>query len=301
MPPSGVTQAHVPDTPGAVRDALADSGLAPLHRLGQHFLVDRRLCERIAQASQAWEATACLEIGPGLGALTAALVRSGRRVVAIELDRGLVAFLRGRTEAADERLTVVEGDAREADLARLSPPERTVLVGNLPYYASAPLLRRALEIPYPGAVLMLQREVSERLEAPAGGAARGALSVLREATCDIERLFAVPAVAFYPRPEVASTVVRLSRRLDALSGPRYLALATLLGQGFRYRRKGMRQALRHGTGLGAQAVEELLARAGVAPGRRPETLTLEEWLALLDARQSQGGETRCLPAARGGS
>jgi 16S rRNA (adenine1518-N6/adenine1519-N6)-dimethyltransferase len=272
-----------------------------LHRLGQHFLVDRRLCRRIAEAAGMLGQEACLEIGPGLGALTAALLADGRKVVAIELDRGLCAFLRRHADGMAVPLTIVEGDAREADLAALSPPAATVLVGNLPYYASAPLLRRTLEEPYPGAVLMLQREVAERLAAAPGTAGRGALTVLREATCDLERLFAVPPAAFYPRPEVASAVVRLRRRADALSGARYRALEVLLGEAFRYRRKGMRQALRHGRGLPPEAVERLLADAGVAPARRPESLALAEWLALVDAAAVQGGEGRCLPAAPVGS
>lgn len=300
MPPSEVTEAQAPDTPGAVRDALAESGLAPLHRLGQHFLVDRRITTRIAEAVGVFRQPACLEIGPGLGALTAALLAAGLRVVAIELDRGLCAFLRARADAA-QPLTIIEGDARESDLAALSPPETSVLVGNLPYYASAPLLRRALETPYPGAVLMLQREVAERLEALPGGDGRGAVTVLREATCDVERLFAVPPGAFYPRPEVASAVVRLRRRPDALAGRRYRALEVLVGQAFRYRRKGMRQALRHGSGLAAAAVERALAHAGVDPARRPESLGLGAWLALVDAVGAQGGEAPCLPAAPAGS
>ena len=294
-------QAQAPQTPGRVRDALAGSGLAPLHRLGQHFLADRHLCERIAAAVVTLGPEACLEIGPGLGALTVALLEAGRSVVAVELDRGLAAYLREHAARPGDALRVVEGDARDVALEALCDPAATAFVGNLPYYASAPLIRRALAAPYPGAVLMLQREVAERLAAPPGSAARGALTVLREATCDVRSLFAVPPSAFYPRPDVASAVVRLERRPDALGGARYEALDRLAGQAFRYRRKGMRQALRHGGTVGGAAVERVLAGAGIDPSRRPETLALDEWLALLRACEDEGGETRCLPAAPAGS
>jgi 16S rRNA (adenine1518-N6/adenine1519-N6)-dimethyltransferase len=287
-----VNKAQAPTTPGAIREALASAGLAPLHRLGQHFLADPRVCERIAAAAEAVPAAPCLEIGPGLGALTAALVRAGRRVVAVEIDRGLVAYLREAVAASGADVAVVEGDARTVDLAALSPPTVTVLMGNLPYYASSPLLRRTLALGYPLAVLMLQREVADRLAAAAGSTARGALAVLAEATATVERLFAVAPPAFYPRPEVESVVVRLRRRVDALDAEAYERLDRVVSAGFRYRRKGVRQALRHALGLTPSAVAAALERAGVDGRARPEDLTLAQWQALTRATtpRREGGD-----------
>lgn len=297
---SGVGRAHAPNTPSAIRTALAENGLAPLHRLGQHFLADPRLCERIARSLDDLPGRPCLEVGPGLGALTAALLHGGRHVLAVELDRGLSAYLRSLTEA-DDALTVVEGDARLVDFAALVSPAQTVLVGNLPYYASSPLLRRAFALPFPAVLVMLQREVAERLAAPPQTPLRGALSVLREAVCTVDRVLTVAAGAFYPRPEVESVVVRLDRRPDAFEGARYHRLEAVLAAGFRYRRKGMRQALRHGTTLGAAAVEQALAAAAIDGHRRPESLTLEEWDRVAAAVDREGGSTPWLLAAPAGS
>lgn len=243
---------------------------------------------------------AVIEIGPGLGGLTAALLARAGRVVAIEIDRGLAQWLRDHT-GPDDRLELVEADAREVDLAALSPPARTALVGNLPYYASTPLLRRALPLPFPVCVFMLQREVAARLAAPPGAPGRGAVSVLREAVADVERLFDASAATFYPRPEVESTVVRLRRRPDAFAPDRLLRLEAALAAAFGYRRKGLRQALRHGTRLDAVAVEGMLAGAGLDGHRRPESLTLAEWDALATALAAEGGGSAWLAAAPVGS
>lgn len=269
--------------------------------MGQHFLADPRVAARIAAAVANRPERVCLEVGPGLGALTAALTDAGRRVVAVEIDRGLAAFVRDLAGADGAPVTVVEGDARTVDLAGLSAPADTLFVGNLPYYASSPLLRRALALGYPAAVVMVQREVAGRLVAPPGRPRRSGLTVLREAVCAMEVLFSVPPEAFYPRPEVESAVVRLTRRPDALAGAAYARLERALRAGFGHRRKGMRQALRHGTALSPGEVEAALARAGVEGQRRPETLSLAEWDALARALEEEGGEGAWRPEARAGS
>lgn len=292
--------ALAPNTPSAIRAALADNGLAPLHRLGQHFLADPRVCERIAHSLDDHPGLPCLEVGPGLGALTAALLDEGRQVVAVELDRGLAAYLRQRVTPGDA-LTIVEGDARLVDFAGLVPPERSILIGNLPYYASSPLLRRAFSMPFVATVVMLQREVADRLAAGPGSPARGALSVLREAVGTVARVVTVGAGAFYPRPDVDSVVVRVDRGPDAYDEGRYERLEATLAAGFRYRRKGLRQGLRHGTTLGPPAIERALEAAAIDGHRRPESLTLPEWDRLAQAVSLEGGADAWLVAAPAGS
>jgi 16S rRNA (adenine1518-N6/adenine1519-N6)-dimethyltransferase len=258
-----------------VRTILAVRGLAPLHRLGQHFLTDDGILERTA--ALVGDPRPCLEIGPGLGALTEKLVRRGCTVVALEIDRGLLAYLR---EEGPPGVRWVEGDARYADLASLVPPEGAALVGNLPYYLTSPLLRRVLPMGYAVHVFMVQKEVAQRLTAPPGDRRRSGLTVLCQAVGTLEVAGTVPRSAFYPQPDVDSVVVRLVRSPQAVPWETYALLETVLRAGFGYRRKALRHGLRHGLGWPLPKVEDLLRAAQVDPSARPEDLELNTWLRL---------------------
>jgi len=273
-----------------VRAVLEERGLAPLHRLGQHFVVDPRLLDRMADAIGG-AAPTCLEIGPGLGHLTETLVRHGYRVVAVEIDHGLAAYV--REAGFGDQVRVVEGDALTLDLGQLVEPSRTAFCGNLPYYLTSPLLHRTLALPFPVYVVMVQREVAARLSARAGDAARGALSVLAEAVGGATRLFDVPPSAFYPQPDVMSTVLRIERAPGASEGERFAALERLVGRAFRYRRKTMRQALREGFGWPVAVIHDLLTRAEVPEDARPGELEVSAWLRLIEAGlpANHGGES----------
>jgi 16S rRNA (adenine1518-N6/adenine1519-N6)-dimethyltransferase len=249
-------------------------------RLGQHFLTDPRLLERIADALDPGPADTVLEIGPGPGSLTAALVRRAGRVVTIEKDRDLVPALRQRFPSA----RVVEADALEADWHTLAGP-RYLVAGNIPYNITSPLLDKALEPPRPARIVFLvQKEVADRVTAGAGERAYGALSVGVQAVARAERLFTVPAGAFRPRPKVDSAVLRLTPLAEPLVSPVEQAGFRRLVVGlFGFRRKQMSRGLRELTGWSSTPVNELLETTGIPADARPEVLPPQRFAALLRA------------------
>ena len=266
-------------------------------RFGQHFLTDPGLLARIAEASGAAPGISVVEIGPGRGALTEHLLQAGATVTAVEIDRDLVRQLRARF-AGDDRLTIVEGDVLQQDLAALGGAGY-VLAGNLPYNITTPILFHALRAPRPSrAVFLLQREVGDRMGAAPGSDAYGALSVNLAALARTEVLFRVPPGAFQPPPKVDSVVVRVTPRPDQLVRQQEEAPFRTLVQGaFGLRRKQMRRVVRILFDLDAAAADTLLASSAIAPDARPETLDPEAFVRLLAASTKLGtthGERRDL-------
>lgn len=248
-------------------------------RFGQHFLTDPRLLGRIADAVGASPGTRVLEIGPGHGALTAALLARGADLVAIEKDRDLVPGLRERFPA----LEVVEGDALDLDWHALAPG--AIICGNIPYNVTTPLIDRALLPPRPPRVVFLvQKEVAERVIAPAGSEHYGALSVGVQAVARAERLFNVAAGAFSPPPKVASAVLRLEPLAAPLVADADVGAFRRLVVGcFSYRRKTLLRGLRELLGWEAERVSVALGQAGLDAGGRPETLEPAAFARLLSA------------------
>jgi len=261
------------------RDALPP----PLKRLGQHFLSDPRILGRIVDALAPGSAETVVEIGPGRGALTERLRERAGRVVAIELDRALAHVLRERY-ADDDRVTIVQGDALRTSLGDVAG-EDYALIGNIPYYITTPLLFHALEPPRPSrAVFVVQREVAERLAATPDDGAYGALSVNVQAVATVETLFVIPAGAFQPAPSVESAAVRLTPRETPLVAPPMEDEFRRFVQGaFGLRRKQIRRVIRTLSGLDVATTTRLLDAAGVSGETRPERLTPEQFLALLQA------------------
>jgi 16S rRNA (adenine1518-N6/adenine1519-N6)-dimethyltransferase len=247
-------------------------------RLGQHFLTDPRLLGRIAYALGAGPGDTVLEIGPGPGGLTAALVERAGRLVAIEKDADLVPALRERFPAA----TIVEGDALETDWPAVAGP-RYLVAGNIPYNITSPLLDKALLPPRPARIVFLvQKEVADRVGAAPGGGAYGALSIGVQAVALAERLFTVPAGAFHPRPKVDSAVLRLTPLVEPLVSDKEVEPFRRLVVGlFGFRRKQIVRGLREFTRWDAERVEDALGRAGIESRVRPETVAPARFVALL--------------------
>ena len=252
----------------------------PKKALGQHFLSDPRILARIAGAVPADSGAAVLEIGPGRGALSRALINRGFRLTMIERDRDLAAGLaRDFPEAA-----LIEADALEVNwivAAGVAPGSPWFVVGNIPYNITSPLIEKALDQPSPPAaiVYLIQTEVAVRLAALPGTAEYGALTVGVGAAATVERLFTVPAGAFWPVPKIDSALVRIVPRSPPLvRDPRFRRLVVGLFGG---RRKQLVRALRTVLDLGDADARELVERAGLRADQRPETVDIEGFVRLL--------------------
>jgi 16S rRNA (adenine1518-N6/adenine1519-N6)-dimethyltransferase len=258
-------------------------------RLGQHFLTDPRILARIADALEAGPDDTVLEIGPGHGGLTRALVERAGRVVAIEKDRELVPALRARFPGIE----VIEGDALELDWHTLVPGP-FLLAGNIPYNITSPLLDQALQPPVPRrTVFLVQREVADRVTAGPGTSEYGALSVGLQTVARAERLFSVAAGAFRPRPNVDSAVLRLTPLPTPLVSDtdRESFRAAVVGL-FSYRRKQLLRGVRELTGWDAARAAELLEQTALSPTVRPEVLSPAEFVQLHRALVDGGWQPR---------
>lgn len=247
--------------------------LPPVRKsLGQHFLNDKHILGRIADTLELRGSELVIEIGPGRGALTELLVERARHVIAIEYDRALAALLRERY-AADSRLTIVERDVLDVNFGELAKGPY-VLAGNVPYYITTPIVFKGLTNPRPDrAVYLVQREVAERIVAPAGDREYGALSVNVQAVANAELVFRVSRGAFQPPPRVDSAVLRLRPRPDPVIAPTEEdEFRSFVQAAFGMRRKQMRRVLRELWNLDAATAERILAAAEVDPHVRPETL-----------------------------
>ena len=272
--------------PRHVRRVLSSAGLHARHRLSQNFLADVEVLEGILTEADPRPGRGVLEIGPGLGILTGGLLASGAAVTAVELDSGLVAYLRDAYAAELEagQLRLIEGDALDQHLVGLVAPPYDV-VANLPYHITSPIMHRLLGQP-PRAerlVLMVQREVAERIAAPVGEMSY--LSVFVQYHARARVAFRVPREAFEPAPKVESAVLVLEPydtddRLDAETEDQ---LWRLVQAGFRERRKMLHNVLRRQLPIDAERVDAALAAVGIAPDRRPQTVAVGEWIALSEA------------------
>jgi 16S rRNA (adenine1518-N6/adenine1519-N6)-dimethyltransferase len=262
-------------------DLLAQHGLAPRRAFGQNFVVDPNTVRRIARLARVGAGDHVVEIGAGLGALTTALADTGATVVAIEVDRGLVPLLREEAEPLGVR--VVEADALQLDWAEtLAGAASWVLVANLPYNVATPVVADLLDaVPAIGRMLvMVQREVAERLVAAPRTHAYGAVSVKVAYWATAEIVGRVPATVFLPRPKVESALVTITRRASPAVDPAVVPpgeLFPLVRAGFGQRRKMLRRSL---AGL---VPPEAFAAAGVRPEARAEELDVLAWGALAAA------------------
>ncbi len=270
-----------------LREVIAHHGLGARKALGQHFLLDLNLTRRIVRAAGDLAGDDVVEVGPGPGGLTRALLETpARRVVAIERDRRCLAALEDLAAAYPGRLVVVAADALTVDPAQLTRPPRHI-VANLPYnIATALLIGWLAQIrAYAGLTLMFQKEVAARLVAAPGGKEYGRLSVLAQWLCEVRPLFEVSAQAFTPPPRVTSAVVGLTPRTAPLCPADRRALERVTAAAFGQRRKMLRTSLK---GLGVDTAV-LIADADVAPTARAEELSVAEFCALARALAALSG------------
>jgi 16S rRNA (adenine1518-N6/adenine1519-N6)-dimethyltransferase len=263
-----------------LREVIERHGLRAKKSLGQNFLLDLNLTAKVARAAGVLEGRTVIEIGPGPGGLTRALLMTGvRKVIAIERDDRCIAALEEISAHYPGRLEIVADDAMTTDLARLTPPGgKAKIIANLPYNIGTELLVNWLTLSqwppfYESLTLMFQREVALRIAAGAGDSAYGRLSVLCGWRADAQIMFDIPPSAFTPPPKVTSSVVHLVPKLEPLP-VELKALEKVTKTAFGQRRKMLRQSLKSVGG------EELLAKAGIDGTRRAETLSVEEFVGL---------------------
>jgi len=264
-----------------LREVIRRHDLAARKSLGQNFLLDLNLTRRIARAAAPLDQCAVIEIGPGPGGLTRALLLEGaRHVTAIERDQRCIAALGELAAAFPGRLTLVDGDALALDPASLVPAPRKI-VANLPYNIATALLLRWLPgiAAYESLTLMFQKEVAQRLAASPRSKDYGRLSVMTQFLCEVRALFDIPPRAFVPAPKVISTVVRLVPRAAPRGDCRLNDLERVVAAAFGQRRKMLRQSLKP---LWPTPEPHLLA-AGIAPTARAEELSVEQFCVLARA------------------
>lgn len=266
---------HLP----TLRDELEAHGLWANKGLGQHFLLDVNITRRIAKTAGDLAGQSVIEVGPGPGGLTRALLEAGAHVIAIEKDARFLPLLEPLVEWSEGRLQINVGDALEADEAALTNGARAAVISNLPYNVGTPLLVKWMKADaWRGDMtLMFQKEVAQRIVAKPGSDAYGRLAVLAQARCETRLEFTVPARAFTPPPKIASAIVSLKDRADPY--PHLDALERVTAAAFGQRRKMLRSALRALT----PETEALLLTADIKPTARAEEIDQAGFRRLAEA------------------
>lgn len=262
-----------------LRDVIAQYDLSAKKSLGQNFLLDLNLTHRIARAAGSLKDVDVIEIGPGPGGLTRALLSEGaRRIYAIERDRRCIEALQSVIAASDGRLQVMEADAMTIDIGAIGEAPRRI-VANLPYNIATPLLLKWLRHTnqFISVTCMFQREVADRLTAVPGTKAYGRLSIITQWLCDVRPEFNVPPRAFTPPPKVTSTIVTLTPRPSPLASAQWGHLEAVTAAAFGQRRKMLRVSLK-GLGLDLESLD-------IEPTERAENLSVETFCRIAEARR----------------
>jgi 16S rRNA (adenine1518-N6/adenine1519-N6)-dimethyltransferase len=268
----------------SIRKELTEYGLFPRKRLGQHFLVDRNILDKVIRTAEVNKEDVVLEVGPGLGEMTLGLARQAKRVIAVEIDSTLAEILKKKMSTVSN-VEIIKEDILKVDFDALFRQAGAPLkvVANLPYQISTPLLFRFIESRrfFSSLTLMLQREVVERMIAPAGVKEYGALSIFVQMVSHPSIHFFISPSAFFPRPKVESAVVHLVWRKEPWiepDGEKWFK--EVVKASFSHRRKTLINSLKH-SGLPLPLlIEERMKATGIDPRRRPETLSIEEFIHL---------------------
>lgn len=249
-------------------------------KLGQNFLVDEKIVNNIARAAELTSEDTVLEVGPGIGTLTQALAETGAKVIAVEIDRGLLPIL-DKTLHGYENVEIINQDILQLDIKQALGEKPFKVVANLPYYITTPIIFSLLEqkLPIERLVVMVQKEVAERMTAAPGGKTYGALSVAMQYYTEPTLVFNVPATAFIPSPNVESAVVVCKTRTKPPVDVDEKIFFSVVKAAFSVRRKMLSNALKN-IGISGEAVTAWLERANIDGKRRGETLSQEEFARL---------------------
>ncbi|MDR3559901.1 MAG: 16S rRNA (adenine(1518)-N(6)/adenine(1519)-N(6))-dimethyltransferase RsmA [Negativicutes bacterium] len=267
---------------------LKTFGIHTSKKLGQNFLVDEGVVEKIVRSAALSSTDTVLEIGPGIGTLTQGLAETGAKVVAVELDRRLIDVMT-KTLAGYENIRVIHGDILKIDISQEISADKYKVVANLPYYITTPIVMGLLEqkLPIELLVTMVQKEVAERMVAPPGGKDYGALSVAVQYYSDPEIIFHVPPAAFIPAPAVESAVIRCAvRSKPPVAVNDEKAFFRVVRAAFAQRRKTLTNNMK-AAGIVDHAGKEILTQAGIDGNRRGETLSLAEFAAIANVWRSK--------------
>jgi len=271
----------------SIKQEVRDYGLFPKKRLGQHFLVDGNILNKVVRTAQVGKEDVVVEVGPGLGEMTLALARLAKQVIAVEIDPKLVEILKKKL-ADCPNVEVVKSDILKVDFRSFFKKEGhpVKVVANLPYQISTPLLFRFIEAKevFSTLTLMLQREVAERMVAPPGGKEYGPLSIFVQLFLDVSIRFFIKSSAFFPPPKIESAVVHMVwKEKPVLDEKDEKWFKSVVRASFSHRRKTLANALKHSELPLPESIESRMEKVGIDPRRRPETLTTEEFIRLAEA------------------
>lgn len=268
------------------RDVVKKYNFKFTKSLGQNFLIDDTVLEDIVSGAEVGREDFIIEIGPGVGTLTRELLKKAKKVCAIELDYDLLSILNEELKEFDN-FQLIHKDALKVDFNEVIGTEESVkVVANLPYYVTTPIIAKLLKENYKfkSLTIMIQKEVAERIAAEPGGKDYGALSILVQYYCNTKVLRKVPPTSFIPQPKVESTVIRLDRlekpRVQVKDEELFFKVAR---QSFNMRRKTLRNAVKSLGIIDSDKIDEAFEAVGINPGRRGETLSIEEFAALADS------------------
>ena len=287
-----------PDTSGPdlppLRDVIARHDLGAKKAFGQHFLLDLNLTAKIASLAGDLKGKTAIEVGPGPGGLTRAILAAGANLTVVEMDRRFLPALEELQAAYPDTLSIVEGDALKVEETQILPDGDRVILSNLPYNVGTLLLLKWLQakpVWWSRAVLMFQREVADRVVATPGSKAYGRLAVISQSLCSARLSLKVPARAFTPPPKVESAIVVLEPLPSGQAFDDIQALETVTASAFGQRRKTLRRSLAQAAGQTGQTADAILAAAGIDASARAETIDLggfqklaRAWRAARDAR-----------------
>lgn len=272
--------------PSTIKELKERHGFRFSKSLGQNFLTDKNVIDHIIEDSLIEENDLVIEIGPGIGTLTAEAAQAAAKVIAIEIDKGLIPILKETLRGYDN-VTVLNQDVLKTDLKALIQEHdcggKVRIIGNLPYYITTPIIMKILEdqVPADSITAMMQKEVADRIKAAPGSKIYGALSVAVQYYCTVEQILSVPREVFVPQPKVDSAVLRMDVRREhpvGLTDER--VFFQCIKAGFEQRRKTLLNSLTGTAGLSKEGIREILTAAEIDPARRPETLDLCEFAVI---------------------